>query len=803
MTRAKRSAVRPRWTKVLADLWDNKMRTLLAVLSIAAGVFAIGTIGNAGAILNQDMGVSYASVNPANITIVTEPFGDDFLRSVRGIPGVAGAEGRHHLHVSVIRPGLPPAPLELIAIRDMAMSRINLLEFSEGRHIPGEHELVVEDDIITNPGYPTGSVLTLELADGSRRQVRVAGYVVDRSAGLQPGATARGYVHHDALEWLGAGTHYDRLVVTVSGDDNDLVRIEAVSATIEEKIAESGRQVFRVQTAQSGVHPRNDMLLTVFGILSALGLLVTLLSTSLIFNTLNSLLAQNLRQIGVMKLVGARSGQVLGMYLVLILLFGLLALAVAAPAGAVAGYQLASFLAEMMNSALRGFRVIPTTVVIQLVLAILVSLAAGMMPVVRGARTKVRRALSDTHTRDQPTAGGLWQRLSTGLQWLGRPVVLSLRNTFRRKGRLVLTLFTLIVAGGTFVAVFNVRVSMLGYIEEMMQHFNADLTLTLERPYRASAVEQAALEVPGIAAIEGWSGGSGEVVDSLGNVLENVQVSAPPAGSSLIDLALTEGRWLLPGDDKAIVISDAIKITHPGIGPGDTLRMSLSGGPEEEWTIVGMFSFPPMLGDSLAYVPLESLSGAGHAPSHIAAYRLNTSDPREQAQARIGATLDQHLRTRGFKVASVQTGAELRGASTQSIGVLVTLLLLMALLTAVVGSIGLTGTMSMNVMDRTREIGVMRAIGAVDAAVMKSVVIEGALIGLLSWAIALPLSFPISSLLLGIITTSMGIAGIEAAFTMRGMAIWLAVVVVLTALASLWPARNAVRLTIREVLAYE
>jgi putative ABC transport system permease protein len=109
----------------------------------------------------------------------------------------------------------------------------------------------------------------------------------------------------------------------------------------------------------------------------------------------------------------------------------------------------------------------------------------------------------------------------------------------------------------------------------------------------------------------------------------------------------------------------------------------------------------------------------------------------------------------------------------------------------------------MNVLERTREIGVMRAIGAVDSAIVKSVVIEGALIGLISWLVALPLSFPISRLLLTIISTSMGIGRIASAFTPHGMVIWLVVVIVLTALASLWPARNAARLTIREVLAYE
>jgi putative ABC transport system permease protein len=344
---------------------------------------------------------------------------------------------------------------------------------------------------------------------------------------------------------------------------------------------------------------------------------------------------------------------------------------------------------------------------------------------------------------------------------------------------------------------------MQGYMDQMMQHFLADLTVSFERPYRVSAVEQAMADVPGVVAIEAWSAASAEILDEQGEVINHAQISAPPSDSGLIDLTLTQGRWLLPGDDKAIVLADAIQSTHPGIAPGDTLKLSLNGGPEELWTLVGMFSFPAFTSDPLAYVPLESLSGTGQAPSHLSTYRLVTSDQTAGGQQRIGALLEQHLTARGFRVASIRTGSDLRETSVQMISILVILLLMMALLTAVVGSIGLTGTMGMNVMERTREIGVMRAIGAVDSAVFKSVVIEGAFIGLLSWIIALPLSFPISSLLLTIITTAMNIAAIPATFTAQGMAIWLVVVLVLTVLASVWPARNAARLTIREVLAYE
>jgi putative ABC transport system permease protein len=803
MMAAEKSIVRPRWSKVLADLWDNKTRTLLVVLSIAVGVFAVGTIANAFQILSVDVDASYAAVNPANITIRTEPFDEDFLSSVKNVPGVVDAEGRRHLVVSVIQEGQARENLELVAIDDPAGSRINLLEPKDGRPFPGENELLVGYDSMNDPGYQVGDLLAVELSDGTVRRLPVVGIVADQSAEQDPAQLTRGYVAHDSLEWLGGPAQYDRLIVTVSGDANDEAHIESVAAAVEEKIERSGRQVQRTLTAESGVHPQRIMVVAILGVFGALGVLVMLLSGSLIFNTLNALLAQNLRQIGVMKLIGARSFQILGMYLVLILLFGLLALLLAVPAAALAGYGLSWFLAFMMNANLQGFRVIPSTIVVQLMLCLLVPLAAGFVPVNSGSKIKVRRALSNDRPGEAPTASSLWQQLGAWLPWLSRPIMLSIRNTFRRRGRLILTLITLTVAGAVFIAVFNVRVSMQEYMDEMMQHFMADLTLSLERPYRTSSVEQAVLQVPGIEHIEAWSGASAEVLDQDGEVVEHLSITAPPADSILIDPEITAGRWLLPEDGRAIVTSEAIRSTYPDIMPGDTLRLSLSGGPEETWTLVGVFSFPDFVGDPLAYVPLESLDGSQRAPSHLSSYRLVTTDPSVAGQARTGAALDQYLRARGYNVSGVQTGAELQEMSAQMINILIVLLLMMALLTAIVGSIGLTGTMGMNVLERTREIGVMRAIGAVDSAVVKSVVVEGAFIGLISWAIAVPLSFPISFLLLTIISTSMRIGQIAVAVTPQGMAIWLAVVMGLTALASLWPARNAARLTIREVLAYE
>ena len=156
-----------------------------------------------------------------------------------------------------------------------------------------------------------------------------------------------------------------------------------------------------------------------------------------------------------------------------------------------------------------------------------------------------------------------------------------------------------------------------------------------------------------------------------------------------------------------------------------------------------------------------------------------------------------------YAIQSIEVGEVQRESITSAVNLLILFLLLMALLTAFVGSIGLMGTMSINVLERTREIGVMRTIGAMDAVIMQSVIIEGLVIGLITWIVGIGLSYPISSVLLDIVARAISDSDFTLVFTSLGVFVWLGVVVVLSIVASVMPARNAARLTINEVLAYE
>ncbi len=157
----------------------------------------------------------------------------------------------------------------------------------------------------------------------------------------------------------------------------------------------------------------------------------------------------------------------------------------------------------------------------------------------------------------------------------------------------------------------------------------------------------------------------------------------------------------------------------------------------------------------------------------------------------------------GSAWADIVTGGELAQANVQTTNVLVYFLLIMSLLISAVGGLGLASTMSMNVLERTREIGVIRAIGATNRAIMQLVIVEGMVIGLISWAVGALVAVPIGTLLALVVGTSMFNSPMDFVFSWEGLIIWLVLSLIISVLASVLPARSVARLTVREVLAYE
>jgi putative ABC transport system permease protein len=801
MKKVEPNFLRPRWRKLFYDLWGDKTRTGLVVASIFVGVFAIGMILTAYTILSKDVNISFASVNPANIEIWTDPFQDNLVRVIEAIPGVKNVEGRYIIGVRARKAAGSWNSLALVGLRDFKKITINKLAFIDGTQYPGRDEVIVSQDILNNTGFQVGDKIQVELPDGALHYLTVVGLVTDQTT-IGNGANA--YISLDTMRSFGLGEYNNRLLITVNGDGGDDALITRIADIVKNKVERNNRNIFLIRQRLSTQHPMIKPLQAIMGLLVALGGLITILSGSLIINMLTALMTQQLRQVGVMKLIGGRSSQILGMYLSLIVSYSLISSLLAVPLGTIAGNALAGFIANLLGAVIQGFRIIPIAVVAQVLLAFLVPLGAGYFPVKRGARINVRQAVSDYRPSKQASSRSFINRSEGWIHWISRPILLSFRNTFRKLGRLLLTIFTLTIAGAIFIAVFNMRATMNNIMDIVNQNLLGDVALTFGKPYQVDQIQSVLrVEIPGVKGVEGWGGTKGEIRDEKDNLVTNLSIIAPPLGTQLLHPEFVAGRWLLPNENKALVVSDSIYKFYPKLVPGDKLTVKIQGKQDEEWVVVGIFRFTSVFGDPIAYADFNFIANELGLPDQAFSFRIISENHDAASQQVLAQRIDRFLSDRHYAVESIETGTSLRETASSAINTLIIFLLIMAILTAVVGSIGLTGTMSINVLERTREIGVMRTIGAVDSVIMQSVIVEALIIGMITWILAIGLSFPISSVLLNIIGQTMMGSAVNMVFTPIGLLLWLVIVVVLSIIASILPALNAAKLTINEVLAYE
>lgn len=799
----------PRWKKVVADLRANITRTLLVAMSIAVGVFAVGMIAEGRERMIRGMSEDYLAGNPFSFFISTdEPFDEDLVEAVRNVPGVGEAEGRSSVSLRMQVGPNEWETLSLMAIRDFDDIRISQMEPERGPWPPPDETIVIERSALSpllGVGLEVGQTLRVETLDQEiDRTIPIVGVAHDMH--IPPTfifGTYYGYITEETLEWLGRDRDYVDLYVMV--DEAHLFDVEYVNEVafaVRDKVERSGREVTDIFVPpQPGESPTVTFgLKPITFIMSALGVLTVFLSGFLVTNTLSAMLAQQVKHIGIMKSIGARTGDVMQMYVVLVLAFGGIGLLIGVPLAYLAAGVFVQFFAELFNFDPRTYGIVPSVAAVMLFVGLVVPLLASIFPIMRGTGLTIREALS-SDSGPGTYGQGFLDKLLDKIRGVPRPMLLSMRNTIRRKGRLALTLITLTMGGATFISVFSVQDSITVTLDELFSSLiRYDVQIDFAEDYRVERIEEEALKVPGVVDAEAWGGTLARRLRPDDTESEIVFFAAPPQDSDLLDPEVVQGRWLLPADQNAVVLSSSWLKDETDIDIGDTVVLKFKGR-ETDWVVVGFFR--GLGSELLAYANYDYFSRevreAGVSNNLRVVAQLHTPE----FQASIAQQLEQHFRSVGLTVTDSETAAQSRQSSEDQFGIITSLLMMMALLVAVVGGLGLMGTMSMNVLERTREIGVMRAIGASDGAILNIVITEGIIIGLMSWACGAALALPISRLL----SDQVGILFVGSPFTYvysaNGALIWLGLALLLAALASFLPAWNASRLTVRDVLAFD
>jgi putative ABC transport system permease protein len=218
-----------------------------------------------------------------------------------------------------------------------------------------------------------------------------------------------------------------------------------------------------------------------------------------------------------------------------------------------------------------------------------------------------------------------------------------------------------------------------------------------------------------------------------------------------------------------------------------------------KWRIVGIAKEP--FAGATGYIPVGFIEERHGAVTNSLRLALDRTDSASIGLAR--ENLDRNLEREQVRAVASSSKSDSRYAFDQHMVMIYVFLIIVSCIVGGVGGLGLMTTMSLNVMERRREMGILRAIGASPRMVWLIVVTEGVVIGLLSWLLATALAWPLSKAIGSLMVSLILRGGVDFRFETLGFFIWLAAAVVLGALGSFVPAWHASRYEVREALGYE
>jgi putative ABC transport system permease protein len=785
-----------RWRKIFRDLWLHRFRSALVVAAMAVSLAGAGTILNAWALVQRATREGYLASNPRSATIRTAAVDAELVERVGKLPGIGAVEARGVVGATIRSRGAW-YPAILFTAPDLGRIRIGRLDPEAGPWPPARSAFVVERSSMNFAGVALGETVEIATGEGPPRSVPVTGIV--RDVGLAPGwmeHVVYGFVSQSTLEDLGAGSALDELAIVAADRTVDREQVRRLAYRVKQLVESTGRSVSGVDVPVPGQHIHAGQMDSLLLTQGAFGLLALVLSGFLVVNLLSALLVGQVREIGVMKTLGARSEQLGAMYLGFALVLGVLATAIGLPPAILIGRRYAELKGELLNFEIAGYGTPGWAIGLLVGAGCLMPVIAALGPVWRGSRLSVGDAIRDVGINLSDAATPGW--LLTRLPGLPRPVLLSLRNAFRRRQRMVVTVVTLATGGAIFLGARSLRRAIQGSVDLLFSRQRFELALRLGAPAPPDSIVAAVTAVHGVTGAEAWGGARAAVHHRDGTLGNAFQVVAPPADTRLLVPEVKQGRWPEANQGLALVVSASLVRDEPSLQVGDSVNLVV-GGRQARWLVAAVVDAGPSPVGYAAREALQGWLGQRGASSVMVATGLSGL----ASQLDLIQRLRLELADRGMPVASSQRLAETRRVIEDHLLMVVDFLAVMGWVIAVVGGMGLASTMSLAVLERTREIGVLRAIGARHRAIAAMVLVEGAVIGGLSAVVALPLSIPMSFLLGQAFGRVMMPVAPRYLPPAGGMIACLVLVLVLSVVASAWPAWRAMRVPTRTALAYQ
>jgi putative ABC transport system permease protein len=810
--------------KLGRDLRATWPRLVMMVVAIAVTLTVFSAVLYAWSTISRETERAYLSTEPASATILLDRGVDaERMKAIaaeaRTRPGVLEATGRTQFTTEVRVSGREQDnELQVFVAAPDDPLRIARFQVRPGTWPPAPDEILLGRDSLELFDVSVGDAVVVETPGGDPTRLRITGTVYDPSlAPAEQEQDGRGYLSTAALARPGTEPVLDQLKIQVAEPgqttpSRDRDAIVAVATDVSQWLQrEYDLTVREAQVPQPYEHPHQDQANALLRVLLGGGLATLLLSTILVANMLNGLFRQQIPQIGIMKAIGARSGRIGQLYLAMTLSVAAAATLLALAPGILLGRTFSSFILDSLSIEPASLAPPWWTYAVVLAAGLLLPPLMALLPLVRTSRTTVRAAIDHRGLGSSARAtSGVLARLGR-VPGLNRGLLMALRNTVRRPARFFLAAGLLAGAGALFVAGLSTQAGLAAAAEEGLERIQSDVIVQLAEPASPDDLTPLVEGVPLVSRVEGWATAESAIAGPGGIPVTSTYpdqghgrlavTAIPPKTTMFTQPKLLEGRWLNPSETGAIVLNQvAVENSDLEIEVGDPVKLFINGG-ITRWRVAGIAQEPGAT--SSAYVTTAGLAAAtGQAP-RTNTLRIATASDDEQTHAAVAKAVTEKLDGAGVEVEGAESIGEQEDSIQEHQGPIALVLVAGAIAMGIVGGIGLASTMGANILERTREFGVMHAIGARPAAVRRIVVAEGVFTAIASWLLAIIPALGLTAIMGSVVGNTFMSAPLPFRISALGVGIWSVLVILGAILATEAAATRASRLTVREALAYQ
>ena len=845
----------------LRSLWGRKLRFFLTAFAIVLGVamvsgtYVLTDTINAG--FTQIYKQSYKNTDAiittktafGNQGAATFGFPESLLAEVQRLPGVAVADGSVTDQTTQLvgkdGKAISTGGAPNLGFGVIPHSRFSAVTYVEGTYPVGPNQVSIDKATADKKGFKVGDPIAISV-HGPVKQFRIVGIAELGGGASIGGATFAIFDLPTGQKLFGKVGHLDTIRAAAAPGVSAKELVRQI-----QPILPPGTQVRTgAEQASSDSRDTAKQLAFIQYFLLAFGFIALFVGAFVIANTLSITIAQQTREFATMRTIGASRRQILRSVFLEAFVLGVVA--------SVIGLFLGLGLAKGLNSLFvsvgidlpqAGLVFATRTIIVSLLLGIVVTMLASLRPAFRATRVPPIAAVREGavlppgrfHRLGRPAAlitvalgiallvyGVLAHGLATGqrlgtlgfgviLLFIGvalvapvlvRPIAavvgwpagkiggaagkLAQENSTRNPQRTASTAAALMIglALVTFVAVLGagLRASFESAVNQLS---NADYALTSSNGFIPLTVtaSDAIRHVPGTTVVAGVRAGQGRAFGSTIGITGAEPGTAQVINANWIDGSSPQTPDKL-GADGSFVDEDFAKKHNLTIG--SPLQFETPQRAIVHTKVKGIFK-PPQGGSPFGRITISSATFDRYFPDPANVYTFVKIDggvtPANTAALNAPLT--------GFPDAKIQTMSEFKAIQEKGLNTLLNLLYVLLALSVIVSLFGMVNTLVLTVFERTRELGMLRAVGTTRRQVRRMIRHEAIITSLIGATLAIPIGIALAALV------ASAVSGIAFAIPWGTLIVLLIAAIVVGIVAAIFPARRAARLNVLEALQYE